>query len=109
MAPEPVLVPGVPGRDPVWPRVAGYEIEAVIGSGASGVVYRARQLAVDRELALKLLHPELEARTTARLAHPHIVSAIDMGETDRRWWYAMELVDGPSLSLKLRQEERLSV
>ena len=48
-----------------------------------------------------------EARTTARLAHPNIVSAIDMGETGGDWWYAMELVEGPSLALVLRQEGRL--
>ena len=73
------------------PRIPGYRIEAVLGRGATGVVYRARQVSVDREVALKVLHPELvgakgaehrlqrEARATARLAHPHIISAIDMG------------------------------
>jgi tRNA A-37 threonylcarbamoyl transferase component Bud32 len=103
-----------------FPEIPGYEIESVIGRGATGVVYRARQLAVDREVALKVIHRELsaksrtiqrlqrEARTTARLAHPHIVSAIDMGETHGLWWFAMELVDGPSLALRLRQEGRLS-
>jgi tRNA A-37 threonylcarbamoyl transferase component Bud32 len=93
----------------------------VIGRGATGVVYRARQTAVDREVALKVIHKELsaktrtiqrlqrEARTTARLAHPHIVSAIDMGQDDSGlWWFAMELVDGPSLALRLRQEGRLN-
>ena len=88
--------------------------------GSSATVYRARQNAVDREVALKVLHPELagrkrvvkrlqrEARTTARLAHPHIVSAIDMGEVDGLWWFAMELVQGPSLALRLRQSGALS-
>src|SRR5262245_49824197 len=75
------------------PQIPGYKLEAVIGRGSTGVVYRARQLAVDRLVALKVLHRELagrgqairrlqrEARTTARLSHPTIVSAIDMGET----------------------------
>jgi serine/threonine-protein kinase len=97
------------------PRIPGYRIEGVLGRGATGVVYRARQVSVDREVALKVLHPELvgakgaehrlqrEARATARLAHPHIISAIDMGEVDGMWWYAMELVDGMSLAEKIRE------
>ena len=104
----------------VPPIVRGYEIGEVIGRGAMGIVYRARQMIVDREVALKVLHPEhssqerlilrlkREARMTARLAHPHVVSAIDMGETSTgSWWYAMEYVDGASLALRLRQEGRL--
>ncbi|MEM7311213.1 MAG: serine/threonine-protein kinase [Planctomycetota bacterium] len=116
MVPEPLRLQRQGGA----PEIPGYRIEGVIGRGATGTVYRACQLAVDRLVALKVLHPELankrsivqrlqrEARTTARLANPHIVSAIDMGETDGRWWYAMELVDGPSLALTLRQEGRLT-
>jgi len=97
------------------PRIAGYRIEGVLGRGATGTVYRARQTSVDRAVALKVLHPDLvgtraelrlqrEARTTARLAHPNIISAIDMGESEGRWWYAMELVDGVSLSERLREK-----
>src|SRR5262245_3003549 len=88
------------------PSIPGYRIEGVLGRGATGVVYRARQISVDRAVALKVLHPELvgaksaaqrlqrEARATARLSHPNIISAIDMGQVDGAWWYAMELVDG---------------
>ncbi|MEZ5980528.1 MAG: serine/threonine-protein kinase [Planctomycetota bacterium] len=116
-ASEPSPVPGDgprPTRYVTAPRVPGYRIEGVIGRGATGTVYRAVQLAVEREVALKVLHPELarkprvvqrlqrEARTMARLAHPHVVGAIDMGEVDGRWWFAMELVDGPSLSQTIR-------
>ena len=116
MVPEPVKKAPRPDERP---NIPGYRVDGVIGRGATGTVFRACQLAVDREVALKVLHPELaskprvvqrlqrEARTTARLANPHIVSAIDMGETDGRWWYAMELVDGPSLALVLRQEGHL--
>jgi len=111
--------PDTRSRAPL-PRIPGYRLLGVIGRGSTGVVYRARQLVVDREVALKVLHPELagdvrvvrrlrrEARTTARLAHPHVVSAVDMGQVDGLSWYAMELVDGPSLALRLRQEGRLS-
>jgi len=97
------------------PPVPGYRIEGIVGKGATGIVYRARQLSVDRVVALKVLHRELvgatsaaarlqrEARATARLAHPNIISAIDMGEVGGMWWYAMELVDGVSLAERLRE------
>jgi serine/threonine-protein kinase len=110
----------LPRREDPPPTIPGYELGAFIGRGSSGAVYRARQLAIDREVAIKILHPHVaresrvvrrlqrEARTTARLAHPHIVSAVDMGETpDGRWWYAMEFVDGPSLGQRLRSEGRI--
>jgi serine/threonine-protein kinase len=96
------------------PRIPGYRIEGVLGRGATGTVYRARQLSVDRLVALKVLHEDLigatgpekrlqrEARATGRLAHPHIISAIDLGEIDGRWWYAMELVDGVSLQERMQ-------
>src|SRR5262245_1536832 len=111
--------PRIVRREETPPVIPGYELSQLIGRGASGVVYRARQQAVDREVAIKILHAHLagdarvvrrlqrEARTTARLAHPHIVSAVDMGETDGRSWYAMEYVDGPSLGQRLRSEGRI--
>ena len=109
------------GKRPVPTRVhvPGYVIEGVIGRGATGVVYRARQEAVDREVALKVLRPELtsnprvisrlkrEARTTARLAHPNVISAIDMGEVGGRWWYAMELVEGGTLEQLIKRKGAL--
>ena len=108
-------------RDIGLPEVPGYRIEETLGRGSTGVVYRATQLAVEREVALKVLHPDLvgrpravrrlqrEARTTARLAHPNIVSAIDLGRTaDGLWWYAMELVRGESLAERLRRDGSLS-
>ncbi|MGK0217719.1 MAG: serine/threonine protein kinase [Planctomycetota bacterium] len=102
------------------PRIEGYRIEGVLGRGATGVVYSAVQLAVDRSVAIKLLHPELmgnrkavrrlqrEARTAAKLAHPAIISAIDMGESEGRWWYAMELVEGISLGERLEEQGSLT-
>ena len=103
-----------------WPRIAGYRIEGAIGAGATGTVYRAIQEAVDRPVAIKVLHAEhsgnarivrrlvREARTLARLKHPGIVGAIDMGQSEGRWWFAMELVEGQSLSERLRSGGPLS-
>src|SRR5688572_16221200 len=111
--------PAPTSASPQMPEIPGYRLESVLGRGSTGTVYRAVQLAVDREVAIKVLHPELagskavrrlerEARTTARLAHPGIVSAIDMGQVGGLWWYAMELVDGASLSSHLREKGRPS-
>jgi tRNA A-37 threonylcarbamoyl transferase component Bud32 len=121
-----------PEEAPVWgadtegaprlvaPRIPGYKVHALLGRGATGIVYRATQLAVDRQVALKVLHPELvpdrravlrlqrEARLAARLAHPTIITAIDMGEVGGRWWYAMELVAGISLQRRLATRGPLS-
>lgn len=112
-------------RAPEWrpaplPEVDGYRVVGLLGRGASGVVYSAVQVAVDRPVALKILHADLasgkqairrlqrEARTTARLAHPCIVTAIDMGEQDGRWWYAMELVEGISLAERVAERGPLT-
>ena len=101
-------------------KIPGYRIEGVLGRGATGIVYSAVQLAVDRPVAIKVLHADLvgtgrairrlqrEARTAARLAHPGIISAIDMGERDGRWWYAMELVEGISLAERLAERGPLT-
>ena len=106
-------------REPApLPEIPGYLVKGLLGRGSTGTVYRAVQLAVDREIALKVLHRSLskgrvvrrlqrEARTTARLSHPNIVNAIDMGSKNGVWWYAMELVEGPSLAALLRERERL--
>ncbi len=109
MVPEPLKKP----RE--LPQIPGYRIEGIVGRGATGIVYRARQSSVDRVVALKVLHHELvgsqsalrrmqrEARLTAKLAHPNIISAIDMGELGGQLWYAMELVDGLSLAERIAE------
>ena len=121
MVPEDELIPkGGPARALERPKIPGYRLERIIGRGATGVVWKAVQSAVERPVAVKILHPELvgtkrairrlqrEARTGARLAHPSIISAIDLGEVDGLWWYAMELVVGTPLSKRLAQQGKLT-
>lgn len=86
--------------------IDGYQIIAKLGEGASGTVWRARQLATGREVALKLLHGaalgsfkarqrfEREIELTARLAHPGIARLYDSGTRRGIWFHAMELIDG---------------
>jgi tetratricopeptide (TPR) repeat protein/predicted Ser/Thr protein kinase len=86
-----------------------YRLDSEIGRGGMGIVYRATDLELRREVAVKVLpntssSPDArqrllrEARAAAALNHPHIVSVHDVGETDGLPFFVMELVHGPSLS-----------
>lgn len=94
----------------------GFEIETLLGRGGMGAVYRARQLSLDRIVAIKLLPFELgvqeefaerfrrEAKALARLAHPNIVAAHDYGQSnDGHFYIVMEYVEGEDLSARLRR------
>lgn len=85
-----------------------YKLEAQLGAGGMGVVWRAWDPALERPLAIKLLHPELhdtegrerairEARALARLQHPNVVAIYDVGEYEGDVFIATELVDGQSM------------
>ncbi|MFV0137669.1 serine/threonine-protein kinase [Streptomyces sp. HMX87] len=90
-------------------QVAGYRIEREIGRGGMAVVYRARDLRLERTVALKLLAPELarndtfrrrfthESRAAAAIDHPHIVPVFEAGETDGVLYIAMRFVPGSDL------------
>ena len=89
-------------------QIAGYRIDALIGAGGMGEVYRARDLRLDRDVALKVLaepaaHPgerarvEREARAASRLNHPNIVTVHAVGEDGEVGFIAMELVAGRTL------------
>jgi tRNA A-37 threonylcarbamoyl transferase component Bud32 len=92
-----------------------YEIFEAIGQGGMGVVYRAKQRKLERLVALKVLPREAardpafaerfhrEARTLARLNHPHIVTVYDFGETGGLYYLVMEYVDGADLRRVLEQ------
>jgi hypothetical protein len=94
------------------PQVPGYEVEAVLGLGGMGVVYKARHLTLKRTVALKMLaagHPHpaerarfrAEAEAVARLQHPNIVQIHEVGEADGRPFIALEYVPGGSLTERL--------
>jgi len=86
--------------------IGGYRILKKIGSGSMGTVYKAKQLSLDRVVAIKILNPELsrkedfarrflrEARTVARLNHPNVISGIDVGEEDGVRYFVMEFAAG---------------
>jgi serine/threonine protein kinase len=106
LTPAPYLAaPRLPAQPP---EIPGYIILDEIGRGGMGIVFRARQESLDREVALKVLRvPEddsatlermrREAQMTARLSHPHIVSIFDAGQADGFYFFAMELVTGEDL------------
>ena len=90
------------------------EILELIGQGGMGAVYKARQPSLDRTVAIKILAPQLvqdpafaerfsrEARTLAKLSHPHIVAIHDFGEADGLYYFVMEYVDGAALREVMR-------
>ncbi|KOG35220.1 serine/threonine-protein kinase [Streptomyces resistomycificus] len=108
MAREASLFSGRPS-ELVGKQVAGYRLEHEIGRGGMAVVYRARDLRLDRTVALKLLAPELarndtfrrrfthESRVAAAIDHPHIVPVFEAGETDGVLYIAMRYVSGSDL------------
>lgn len=100
----------------VGERVAGYELLAELGRGGMGVVFRARELATGRELALKtltFLDPEeasrlqREGEALARLEHPNLLRVYGAGEHAGRPYLALELAAGGSLAERLEREPRL--
>ncbi len=90
-------------------RFPQLEILELVGQGGMGAVYKARQIGLDRLVALKILPPEVaadpnfaerfarEARALARLSHQNIVSVYDFGQSDSQFYFIMEFVEGANL------------
>lgn len=97
-----------------------YELLRVLGSGGMGVVLLARERALERMVAIKVLRPDTaadvesrerfrrEARTAARLTHPHIVPLHTFGDVGGELYFVMGYVDGETLATRLAREGRLS-
>jgi serine/threonine-protein kinase len=117
-APNPPSVPelaaapaGQPGR---------YRILEELGRGGMGIVYKGHDTVLDRPVAFKVLPDALrdnpqalknflrEAKSAAKLNHPNIVTVFDAGEQDRRFYIAMEYVDGTTLKEILKRRGKIS-
>lgn len=105
---RPTIAP--PGRQ----RVGDYELLGEIARGGMGVVYRARQIGLEREVALKMIlvgqwaseaqvqRFRLEAQASARLEHPNIVPIYDFGEHEGWHYFSLKLIDGEDLGRQTR-------
>ena len=115
----------IPGGDPLRDRLAAalapaYTVDGELGRGGMSVVYRARDVRLRRDVAIKILPPELafvanvrerfmrEAQTAAQLAHPNIVPIYGVEEKDTLVWIVMALIDGETLGDRLAREGTLS-
>ncbi|HEX2952112.1 MAG TPA: protein kinase [Armatimonadota bacterium] len=98
-----------------------YRLEAEIGHGGMGVVYRARDLSLNRPVAIKVLPPEFtldeqflfrfknEVLNVARLDHPNIVQVYDVGQDGNTNYYVMQLVEGSDLHTEIVRRGRFSL
>jgi eukaryotic-like serine/threonine-protein kinase len=98
-----------------WTPPSGYEILGELGHGGMGVAYKARQISLQRTVAIKVIAADLTAETgilarfrrerqlLAQLTHPNLVTAYDAGEFGGVQYFVMEFVDGTSLASLVKQ------
>ena len=97
-----------------------YRIERELGAGGMATVFLAHDIKHDRDVAIKVLHPDLgaalgaerflsEIKTTAKLQHPHILPLLDSGTADGLLFYVMPLVTGETLRARLERERQLPI
>ncbi len=111
---EPAYRPATP------PTLPGYEIQRLLGTGGTSTVWLAKQLSLDRVVAIKILSPNLradaaareqfqkEARAAARLSHPAVVGIVDCGEHQGTLYYVMEYLAGTNLAAWLADHQRMA-
>jgi serine/threonine protein kinase len=104
----------------VGDRLGDFEILEIAGAGGMGVVYKARQQSLDRDVALKVVRDEIasepeyrerflrEAKLAASVDHPHVVTVYDVGEEDGRLYLVMQWIDGTDLRQLLDSSGRLT-
>ena len=115
LAPEPVAPPAPEGKDLIGTELGGYRILGILGTGGAAIVYRAEQIQLGREVALKVLRQSeggvrkeqidafvREARNAAKLNDPRLVQVYDVGADKGYHFLSMELVHGGSLARVLR-------
>ncbi|MBN1671340.1 MAG: protein kinase [Kiritimatiellae bacterium] len=103
--------------DPVIP---GYDILETIGEGGMGTVYRAHQVSLDRDVAIKILPKKLaddpayverfhiEAQAAAKIRHPSIVQVFDAGTCEDSYYFVMEYIDGETTKSRVQRKGRLT-
>ena len=107
-------VPIIAGKDPYLGRqFGGYELVQKVGQGGMGLVYKGRQVSLDRVVAVKILNKALcdneefikrferEAKSIARINHPNIMAVYDFGQTDGMWYMVVEYIEGSSLAKRI--------
>ena len=97
-----------------------YRVDRELGAGGMATVYLAHDLRHERDVAIKVLHPDLgaalgaerflsEIKTTAKLQHPHILPLLDSGAADGLLFYVMPYVRGETLRARLERDRQLSI
>lgn len=100
-------------------RIPGYKIQRKVGAGAMATVFLAHQISLDRSVAIKVLPKKFsdntnfinrfyqEGRAAAKLNHPNIVSAFDVGKAGEHHYFVMEYVDGPTVYDLIVKKKRI--
>jgi serine/threonine protein kinase len=114
--------PAAEAPDPYLGRMFGnYELVQKVGQGGMGLVYKGRQVSLDRIVAVKILNKSLcdnvefikrferEAKSIARINHPNIMAVYDFGQTDGLYYMVTEFIEGSSLSKQISDSVMLTV
>jgi pSer/pThr/pTyr-binding forkhead associated (FHA) protein len=118
-AATPAELSGLPSALPAGSIIAGCRIEQVISHGDMAIVYRAEELALQRPVALKLIHPERsgeerfrerfkrESKVAAAIDHPNVIPIFDAGDADGVLYLTMRLVEGTDMRALIAAEGRI--